>query len=118
VPSAIQNPNFFFGPLTVLLYGAASFLYELMPSGTHGYAPDLETISSFFGAEKQDDGTWAFVDEKIPPNWTNRVSPYTNNDVTLEIVHMYLENPVLFGGNTADGSFGTWAMQFTLCSVC
>jgi len=64
-----------------------------MPSGTHGYAPDLETITSFF------------VDEKLPDDWTNRVAPYTNNDVTREILAMYLENPVLFGGNTADGSF-------------
>jgi hypothetical protein len=64
-----------------------------MPSGTRGYAPDLETMSSFF------------LDEKLPDNWTNRVSPYTNNDVTTEILTMYLENPVLFGGNTADGSF-------------
>lgn len=91
--SQAENPNFFFGPLTLLLYGAASFLYELMPSGTHGYAPDLETISSFF------------IDEKLPENWTNRVTPYTNNDVTREILAMYLENPVLFGGNTDDGKF-------------
>jgi hypothetical protein len=91
--SVAENPNFFFGPLSLLLFGAASFLYELMPSGTHGYAPDLATITSFF------------VDEKIPDNWTNRVSPYTNNDVTREILTMYLENPVLFGGNTAPGSF-------------
>jgi hypothetical protein len=39
-----------------LLFGAASFLYELMPSGTHGYASDLETISSFF------------IDKKLPAN--------------------------------------------------
>jgi hypothetical protein len=64
-----------------------------MPSGTHGYAPDYDTIASFF------------IDEKLPENWTNRVTPYTNNDVTREIVAMYLENPVLFGGNTADGKF-------------
>lgn len=33
------NPSFFFGPLTVLLYGAASFLYELFPSyGNEGIA--------------------------------------------------------------------------------
>ncbi|KAG9950922.1 Cloroperoxidase, partial [Aureobasidium melanogenum] len=101
-----ENPNFFFGPLTLLLYGAASFLYELMPNGNHNYAPDLETISSFFGAEKKDDGTWGFTGgERIPDNWTNRVTPYSNLDVTTEIVTMYLENPVLFGGNTADGSF-------------
>lgn len=106
--SRAENPNFFFGPLTLLLYGAASFLYELMPSGTRGYTPDVETISSFFGAEQQADGSWAFNNrEKIPENWTNRVAPYTNNDVTSEILAMYLENPVLFGGNTADGSFDT-----------
>jgi len=93
--SQAENPNFSFGPLTLLLYGAASFLYELMPSGTHNYVPDYDTISSFF------------IDEKIPDSWTNRVAPYTNTDVTAEIVAMYLENPVLFGGNTADGSFDT-----------
>lgn len=55
-----DNPNFFFGPLSLLLYGAASFLYELFPSGTRGYAPHLPTITSFF------------VRERIPDNWTNR----------------------------------------------
>lgn len=105
--SQTENPDFFFGPLSLLLYGAASFLYELMPSGTEGYAPNLATISSFFGAEQQSDGTWTFNNaEKIPDNWTNRVTPYTNSDVTHQIVEMYLEDPVLFGGNTAAGSFG------------
>jgi len=33
------------------------------------------------------------------------VNPYTNNDVTTQILAMYLEYPVLFGGNTAAGSF-------------
>ncbi|KAK3064254.1 hypothetical protein LTS18_008829 [Coniosporium uncinatum] len=104
--SRAQNPNFYFGPLSLLLYGAASFLYELMPNGNHGYAPDLETISSFFGAQKQSDGSYKFNNkEKIPANWINRVAPYTNNDVTAQILEMYLLHPVLFGGNTADGSF-------------
>ncbi|KAK5136579.1 hypothetical protein LTR08_002593 [Meristemomyces frigidus] len=104
--SQVENSNFYFGPLSALLYGAASFLYQLMPSGTHGYTPDLPTISSFFGAHQQSDGSWTFGnDEKIPANWTNRVTPYTNIDVTREIVLMYLENPVLFGGNTGSGSF-------------
>ena len=30
--SRADNGNFFFGPGSVLLYGAASFLYELMPT--------------------------------------------------------------------------------------
>ena len=88
-----QNPNFYYGPLSLLLYGAASFLYELMPNGNHDYEPDLETISSFF------------IDERIPDNWINRKSPYTNNDVTDQILAMYLLHPVLFGGNTANRSF-------------
>jgi len=104
--SKAENGNFFFGPLTLLLYGAASFLYELMPNGNHGYAPDLATISSFFGAQQNSDGSWSFNGgERIPDNWVNRKTPYSNTDVTLEIVAMYLENPVLFGGNTGLGSF-------------
>ncbi|KXT07553.1 hypothetical protein AC578_10251 [Pseudocercospora eumusae] len=95
-----DNPNFFFGPLSLLLYGAASFLYELFPSGTRGYAPDVYTITSFF------------VREKIPDNWTNRKDPYDNNKVTSEIVKMYLLNPVLFGGNTAAGSFNALPSNF------
>ncbi|KAM3424667.1 hypothetical protein BST61_g6654 [Cercospora zeina] len=101
-----ENPNFYFGPFSLLLFGAASFLYELMPSGTRGYAPDVETISSFFGAQREDDGTWTFNNaEQIPPNWTNRVDPYDNAKVVAEILKMYLLHPVEFGGNTADGTF-------------
>ncbi|KAF1985111.1 putative aromatic peroxygenase [Aulographum hederae CBS 113979] len=103
--SLAENPNFYFGPLALLLYGAASFLYELMPNGNHGYAPDLETITTFFGAVNNGDGTWGHVPERIPDNWTNRKTPYTNNDVTTQILEMYLLRPVLFGGATADGGF-------------
>jgi hypothetical protein len=101
-----DNPNFYFGPLSLLLFGASSFLYELMPSGTRGYAPDEYTISSFFGAEKQDGGSYTFNNmEKIPDNWTNRIKPYTNTDVTIEILAQYLKYPVLFGGATGNGGF-------------
>ena len=104
--SRAENPNFFFGPLTLLLYGASSFLDTLMPNGNHNYAPDLETISTFFGAQQKSDGTWEFNGgERIPDNWTNRVTPYSNLDVTTEILAQYLENPVLFGGNTANDTF-------------
>ncbi|KAF8864569.1 hypothetical protein BDZ45DRAFT_669342 [Acephala macrosclerotiorum] len=100
-----NNPNFYFGPLSLLLFGASSFLYELMPSGPD-YTPDEATISSFFGAEKQSDGTYTFNgQEKIPDNWTNRVEPYTNSDVVAEILAQYLEYPVLFGGATGNGGF-------------
>ena len=100
-----DNPNFYFGPLSLLLYGASSFLYELMPSGPD-YTPDYDTISSFFGAQKNDDGTYSFTgEEKIPNNWINRVEPYTNELVTDEILAQYLEYPVLFGGATGNGGF-------------
>ncbi|KUJ23300.1 putative aromatic peroxygenase [Mollisia scopiformis] len=103
--SLAENPNFYFGPLSLLLFGASSFLYELMPSGPD-YTPDEATISSFFGAEKQSDGTYTFNHaEQIPANWYNRVSPYTNNDVVAEILAQYLEYPVLFGGATGNGGF-------------
>ena len=69
-----------------------------MPNGNHDYAPDLETISSFFGAN--DNGN-----SQIPSNWTNRVAPYTNMDVVNQILAMYLLDPVLFGGETANGTF-------------
>lgn len=101
-----DNPNFYFGPLSLLLFGASSFLYELMPSGTRGYAPDEYTISSFFGAEKQSDNSYTFNNmEKIPDNWTNRVKPYSNEDVVAEILAQYLEYPVQFGGATGNGGF-------------
>lgn len=104
--SRSENPNFYFGPLTVLLYGAASFLYALMPSGTNNYIPDVATISSFFGAQPDGNGGWAPTSgERIPDNWTNRVSPYTGADVVVEILAQYLAHPVQFGGNTGDGTF-------------
>lgn len=90
--SVLENNNFFFGPLSLLLFGAASFLYELMPSGPN-YIPDQETMNSFF------------IRERLPENWINRVEPYTNRLVTREILKMYLLNPRPFGANTADGGF-------------
>lgn len=102
-----DNPNFYFGPLSLLLFGASSFLYELMPSGPD-YLPDGPTISSFFGATNNSDGTYNFNNqEKIPENWYNRVTPYSNTDVTAEILYQYLEYPVLFGGATGNGGFDT-----------
>ncbi|CAL3964333.1 unnamed protein product [Diplocarpon coronariae] len=100
-----DNPNFYFGPFSLLLFGASSFLYELMPSGPD-YIPDYATISSFFGAKDNGDGTYSFTgEEKIPDNWTNRIKPYTNQDVVTEILAQYLEYPVLFGGATGNGGF-------------
>ena len=110
--SRVENANFYFGPFSLLLFGAASFLYELMPGGPD-YKPDYPTISSFFGAEKQSDGTYTFTgEEKIPANWTNRLTPYSVFDVGVQIFEMYLLYPVEFGGSTGTGTFNAlpdWA---------
>ncbi|MCJ1418008.1 hypothetical protein MMC32_004353 [Xylographa parallela] len=103
--SKAENGNFYYGPKSLLLYGAASFLYELFPSLGPAGTPDLATIASFFGAVADGHGGWAHVPEQIPPNWYNRVSAYTNLDVGTEILAQYLAYPVLFGGNAGLGNF-------------
>ncbi|KAF2765366.1 Cloroperoxidase [Teratosphaeria nubilosa] len=93
--SLANNPNFFYGPLALLQYGAASFLYELMPSVPPGSAdgrPDYASVKTFF------------EEERIPDNWYTRGSPYSNIDVTTQIVEMYLDAPVVFGGNVGNGT--------------
>lgn len=40
------NPNFYFGPKSLLLYGAASFVYENFPVFGGDGIPDIDTISS------------------------------------------------------------------------
>jgi len=42
-------------------------------------------MTTSFGAEKQDDGTWSHVPERIPENWINRVTPYTLPDTVVQI---------------------------------
>ncbi|KAK5119735.1 hypothetical protein LTR85_007311 [Meristemomyces frigidus] len=102
--SKADNGNFFFGPGSLLLYGAASFLYELMP--TAGGTADEATMMSFFGANKTSSGDYVWNGgERIPPNWFNRVVPYNNQLVGTEIITMYAENPVLFGGNIGRNNF-------------
>lgn len=103
--SLVENKNFYFGPFSLLLFGASSFLYELMPSNNNGLKPDLATISSFFGAKKSGNTWVSNGKERIPPNWTNRVDPYTIPKVGNEIYQQYMLHPVQFGGNTGNGQF-------------
>ena len=104
--SLMENGQFYFGPKAVLLIGAASFLYELFPSFGPAGTPDLATISSFFGAESDGKGGYTFNNkEQIPANWYSRASPYTIPDAAAEIIAMYAEHPVLFGGNIGPGNF-------------
>ncbi|KAF2167105.1 hypothetical protein M409DRAFT_54310 [Zasmidium cellare ATCC 36951] len=107
--SVAHNGNFYFGPQSVLLYGAASFLYELFPSLGDQGKPDLVTMDYFFRQEK------------LPPNWFSRVQPYTIPLVAAEIFKQYEAYPVAFGGNTGNpntfygiGQFGPSISNNTL----
>jgi hypothetical protein len=110
--SVQENPNFFFGPLALLLYGASSFLYELFPNFGNEGTPDLKTISSFFGTYQDSNGQWQAGPERIPDKWYSRRTPYTNNDVTLEILAQYVQYPKLFGGNVGTNNFDALSTPF------
>ncbi|CAF0824280.1 unnamed protein product [Adineta ricciae] len=98
----------------LLLYGAATFLYELFPNGTDKL-PTEKVISSFFGAKQTGNGKWAATPERIPSNWYKRETPYTLVDVAVEILKLYLEHIALFGGNTGrPNSFILNPLQLTL----
>lgn len=63
---------------------------------------------SFFGADKNTtNGEFVWNGgERIPEEgWKNRPTPYSEPDILLELLAMYLENPVLFGANSGPGNF-------------
>ena len=93
-----DNGNFVFLPQSILLFGAASFLYQLFPNGTDMLPTEL-AISSFFGAKSDGSGHWTSIPERIPANWVKRKTPYTLVDVSAEVLALYVKHPVLFGGN-------------------
>lgn len=68
-------------------------------------SPDLPTMSSFFGAVSNGNGGWTHVGERIPANWSNRVTPYTIQETSSEINAQYQQHPVLFGGNVGVNNF-------------
>lgn len=108
--SMTDNPHFFFGPGSLLLYGAASFLYELMPGSST--TANEATMMSFFGASKDSTGAYYFNgEEKLPENWYNRKTSY-DNTVVQEILEMYLVSPKPFGGNA-----GANNCKFLACHI-
>jgi hypothetical protein len=102
--SKAQNGNFYFGPRALLLYGAASFVYEALPSLGPDGTPDLATISTFFGAVKSGN-TYVHTPERFPAKWYNRRAPYTLLDAATQAVNMYNANPEPFGGNAGVGNY-------------
>lgn len=107
------NPTFFFGPKALLLYGASSFVSQLMPSWAGCAAargvPRLDVVSSFFGAKRTTKGPgteYGHVPERIPPEWVNRPTPYTLRDFAARALHTYLAYPKEMGENM--GAVGQW----------
>lgn len=98
-----SNPQFSYTPIGLISYAASAFLPELYGDGE---SVDTETIATFFGAYQKADGSWAYGhNETIPEGWRARETAYGGTQVAVNLLSMYLENPVLFGGNTADGHF-------------
>ncbi|KAF6217672.1 hypothetical protein HO133_006774 [Letharia lupina] len=111
--SKATNPNFFFGPKAILLYGAASFLYELFPSHGPDGAPAFLDLGSFYGTTNPNaNGNVVFNNtEHVPinptggPGWFSRTNPYNISALVLQVVDLYTAHPVLFGGNVGVGNF-------------
>jgi len=97
------NPNFYFGPIGLISYAASAFLPELYGDGTTVKADELAV---WFGVSKNSDGSYTYNhNESIPEEWYSREEPYGVVQVAKNFLKMYLEYPVLFGGNTANGTF-------------
>jgi len=103
--SRATNPYFYFPELVLHNYGAATFLFQAFPSSNRNNTPDLPTIASFFGAVPLANGEWGAEPERIPPNWTNRVTSLTIADILDGINELYGAYPKDFGGNYGVGNW-------------
>ena len=98
--SVAENPNFYYGPKVVLLYGAASFLFRLYPNFTGDVGPPtLHFIAGFFGVQQSGNTFVPRAGEEILDDWFNRRDPWTLANVADDFVKMYSMSPVLLGGN-------------------
>jgi len=71
--SRAENPWMYFPAGEIHNYGAGVFIFEAFPSSARNMTPDLETISSFFGAVPLGNGSYGRQPERIPEGWHNRV---------------------------------------------
>jgi len=107
------NPNFFIGPKAILLYGAATFLYELFPSHDPDGSPSLLDQAAFYGTSNPDtNGQVHFTTtEHVPinptggPGWFARTNQYNLTALVEQVIVLYTAHSVLFGGNVGVGNF-------------
>lgn len=73
-------------------------------------------MKAFFGAVENPSvpGGWSHVPERIPGNWFSRREPYSNLDVTREILAQYVQYPKLFGGNVGTNNFDALGTPFDI----
>jgi len=101
--SLATNPSFVFGPLQVIMYGAATFMYRVYGDNDGVRRPEF--VNVFMGAQKQSDGSYIGVPEKIPDGWTNIEDSYSFTDALVELAGLYLAHTVLFGTNAGANNF-------------
>ncbi|KAG8855723.1 hypothetical protein FRB96_006767 [Tulasnella sp. 330] len=100
--SIATNPDFYYLPLSAILgLGARGFPAYLFSNGTfgNGGVPNEESVSSFFGAQIQPDGTYKYVPERFPNYWYRRATPFTLVDVVASILDFQTSRDFSFGAN-------------------
>ncbi|KAK4697122.1 unspecific peroxygenase, partial [Phenoliferia sp. Uapishka_3] len=92
-------------------YSAETQIYSTIPSGsldgsassTQNDLATPEVVSTFFGFQRNDDGTYTKVHEKLPPsadgNWYRRAIPLTGTELSYGLAGSYMAHPVVFGSN-------------------
>ena len=92
--SRANNPKFYFNVKALLLWGAASFVYEAFGNATEpggSSSASKEVVRSFFGAvpDASAKGGFRYQAERVPSNWYRRSDPYTLIGVARQIGGMY-----------------------------
>ncbi|KAG9028276.1 hypothetical protein FRB95_006642 [Tulasnella sp. JGI-2019a] len=97
-----RNPDCYYIPLSAVLgLGARSFPATLFSNGTYGAGgvPNEASISSFFGAQLQPDGSYTSVPERFPDNWYRRGAQYGLVHVLADILEFQTTRDFTFGAN-------------------
>lgn len=105
--SRARNSHFYMDEKSLLLFGAASFVYESFSDG-RDMIPSEHVVSSFFGAQPDSSAAGGFVHipERIPDGWYRRATPYTLQMLVQEAGKMMSPpNNVTFGANIGPGQF-------------
>ncbi|PGH09596.1 hypothetical protein AJ79_05652 [Helicocarpus griseus UAMH5409] len=108
--SKMENPHFFYGPVTGLINRNAGYIFPGRFFGNHSRDDrdgtlTREVLKSFYGIYGEDDCLeykegW----ERIPDNWYRRPVDYGLIGLNLDVIHWVLQYPELasIGGNMGE----------------